>query len=284
MTSAIRLRSSLTISFGLHAFFLLAWAYVATQALTRPTPSETVYVELEDSKSKRNRIVQSQLVKPSDEAKKDAFLGKQNQIVDRQTVSKTKQIQGEAAGRATQKAQAKAPEKAEKRSEKFSGKLSQLGVPMLQPKVANRAPADVGRFQNPEFGGGQAPSDYVDGLKESESTMLNTREYVFFGYFHRIRERLDLAWTATLREKFEKLYRAGRSIASEKEHTTRLMVFLNELGEIKKVQVVEESGTRDLDDAAVRAFNQAGPFPNPPKGLIEPDGLVRIKWDFVLRT
>lgn len=285
MSATIRIRSSLTISVGLHFFFLLGWALMMSRMMDPQSASpETVYIDLADSRSlsKKNRIVETNLVKPSDQAAKDAFLGKQTQIVDRQTVAKTKMIQGAAAG--SKGAQAKAPEKAQKVKERFEGKLSQLGVPMLQSRKASRSPADVGRFQNPDFGGGQAPSDYVEGMKESETTALNTREYVFFGYFHRIRERLDLAWTSTLRTEFERFYRSGRSIASEKEHTTRLMVFLTESGEIKRVQVLEESGTRDLDDAAVRAFNQAGPFPNPPRGLIESDGLVRIKWDFVLRT
>jgi protein TonB len=68
------------------------------------------------------------------------------------------------------------------------------------------------------------------------------------------------------------------------EHRTKVLVVLNPSGEITKVQVVSESGTQDLDDAAVSAFNEAGPFPNPPKGIVNTSGLIEIPWEFILRT
>jgi protein TonB len=40
----------------------------------------------------------------------------------------------------------------------------------------------------------------------------------------------------------------------------------------------------DLDSAAVEAFRQAAPFPNPPKGMVEADGTIKIRWDFVLEA
>ena len=51
-----------------------------------------------------------------------------------------------------------------------------------------------------------------------------------------------------------------------------------------KVQVLEDSGLRDLDEAAVDAFREAAPFPNPPQGIVEKDGTVKIRWDFVLEA
>jgi len=48
--------------------------------------------------------------------------------------------------------------------------------------------------------------------------------------------------------------------------------------------VIGDSGIQDLDDAAIEAFKAAAPFPNPPKGVVENDGTVQIRWDFVLET
>ena len=42
------------------------------------------------------------------------------------------------------------------------------------------------------------------------------------------------------------------------------------------MEVVVASGSEELDDAVVRAFKLAGPFPNPPEGLIESDGRVYL--------
>ena len=132
--------------------------------------------------------------------------------------------------------------------------------------------------------GDGVPSDYIKGLTESETTALNTREYVFFGYFQRIRERLDMAWSGLLREQVEKVYRRGRQLASDHEYTTRTMVTLNDSGKVVRVQLIEASGAMDLDEAAVQAFNKAGPFPNPPQGLMAGNMTVEIRWDFVVRN
>ena len=43
------------------------------------------------------------------------------------------------------------------------------------------------------------------------------------------------------------------------------------------------SGVKELDEAAVESFNQAGPFPNPPKGMLK-NGKATIDWGFVVNT
>jgi protein TonB len=163
-----------------------------------------------------------------------------------------------------------------------AGPLSGLAIPILPSKeqLERKAEPDEPNWANV----GSLPQDYVKGLKESERTALNTKEYVFYGYFQRIRERLDRAWIPILREKLTKLWRTGRQLASDMDHTTQVLVVLNKTGEIVRVEVVSESGTRDLDEAAVKAFNQAGPFPNPPKGIVDPNGEIQIPWQFVLKT
>lgn len=165
-----------------------------------------------------------------------------------------------------------------------SQQLSRLGIPIFpKPDLGNGG--GVGRAADAQWVKGDLlPQDYVRGLKESEHTALNTKEFVFFGYFQRIRERLDRAWAATLREHLYRMDRRGRHLASEMDHTTRTVVTLNSRGEIIRVRLVEESGTADLDEAAIDAFNQAGPFPNPPKGMVDTNGLIEIRWDFILRS
>jgi protein TonB len=121
-------------------------------------------------------------------------------------------------------------------------------------------------------------------MKESDRTALNTKEYQFYGYFQRIRQRLDRAWVPILKEKLASYYRQGRQLASDMDHITKVVVILNENGEIVRVKIVSESGTRELDDAAVNAFNQAGPFPNPPHGMVDTNHEVQVPWDFILKT
>ena len=232
--------------------------------------------------SKNHRIVNTPVINPTQEAAKHAYLGQKNQRVQHETVSHESSVQkpGQIVAQKLEKA-IPAP------SSNLVGQvhsLRTLGVPILPPeksgsRMANR-PADAPVWAEE----GSTAKDYITGLQETEQTLLNTKEYVFFGYFQRIRERLELAWHPLLKNHISKIYSQGRSLASEIEHLTRVLVTLSSLGEVVRVQVMEESGVVDLDTAAIEAFNHAGPFPNPPKGLIGDDGRVEIRWDFVLKT
>lgn len=126
--------------------------------------------------------------------------------------------------------------------------------------------------------------DYLKDLKPGMQTLLSTREFVYYAYYARIKEALRQHWEPTVREKVKIIYRTGRNIASSKDRITQVMVTLNAKGELVRVDVLSASGVEALDSAAVEAFQNASPFPNPPKGMVEQDGTVKIRWDFVLEA
>ncbi len=76
----------------------------------------------------------------------------------------------------------------------------------------------------------------------------------------------------------------GRRLANDKNYITGVIVVLDRNGKITAVKVLQPSGARDLDDAAVGAFYEAGPFPDPPAGLIDKNGEIQIRWDFILQS
>ena len=80
------------------------------------------------------------------------------------------------------------------------------------------------------------------------------------------------------------MMRRGRTIASARDKVTRLVIVLNQQGTLIGVRVLERSGERDLDQTAIDAFRAAAPFPNPPEGIVEEDGTIKIRWDFVLEA
>lgn len=134
-----------------------------------------------------------------------------------------------------------------------------------------------------QAGEASTTNDNLDA-QEDLITKLNTKEYKYYGYYHRIKNQLNQWWQPKVREKVTKMVNQGRTMASEENKTTRLVIILNDEGALIKVQVLAESGVRDLDDAAIEAFRSAAPFPNPPKGIVESDGTVKIRWDFVVET
>lgn len=129
-----------------------------------------------------------------------------------------------------------------------------------------------------------ATDDHLKDVQTGMQTMLSTREFVYYSYYNRIKDKLRQYWEPKIKEKFEKVMRQGRRIAGEGDKVTKVIIILDEKGTLIRVQVLNASGVQDLDDAAIEAFRAAAPFPNPPKGIVEQDGTIKIRWDFVLEA
>lgn len=128
-----------------------------------------------------------------------------------------------------------------------------------------------------------ATDDRLEDVEKGDRTVLSTREYKYYSYYHRIKELLRQHWKPRVEQKMLLLWNKGKEFG-EDELVTRVLVQLDKSGQIRDIARVGSSGVNDLDDAAVESFQRAAPFPNPPKGIIEADGIVRIRWDFILKT
>jgi protein TonB len=157
------------------------------------------------------------------------------------------------------------------------------------PSLKNLVPelTATPKAQQQEEGQAGDPSQTDDHLKDTKTgiqTLLSTREFVYYSYYQRIKDQIRQYWGPNIQEKVKIIYRKGRSIASASDRVTQVVVTLNQKGELEAVEVIGESGVKDFDDAAVEAFKAAAPFPNPPKGIVEKDGRIRIRWDFILEA
>lgn len=126
--------------------------------------------------------------------------------------------------------------------------------------------------------------DYIKELDPGLETLLSTKEFKYYTYFARIRQQLNQHWTPRVRVKVQEIYKQGRSIASSDDMVTRCLVTLDKNGRLLRIQIIGDSGIHELDEAAVEAFRAAAPFPHPPKGMIDPDGTIKIRWDFILEA
>lgn len=238
-------------------------------------PDKQITVSIIDTKiqdSRSKMIVQPTQGKIVNEAKKDAYLSDKNRIVKEEMASKTLGNAGQSTATRNEK----------KQGQSKSVSLSDLGVKISThlkksyEKTRNWASNSLGEAVK----GGQ----YMRGMKEGETSALNTKEFVFFSYFDRVRKQLDQTWQPLVKGQIEKIYKSGRRLASERDFVTRTLITINLKGEIIRVQLLQESGAIDLDSAAVNALNKSGPYPNPPKGLLDENGNAQIRWDFVLKT
>lgn len=115
-----------------------------------------------------------------------------------------------------------------------------------------------------------APSNDMLNEKRSDQVNLNTKEFLYAGYINRIRRLVNFYWVQNIDN------RPRSVVISKPNYDTVVSVVLNSDGALEHIEVVEPSGVEFLDDAVIQAFRMAGPFPNPPEGLIAKDGRVYL--------
>lgn len=284
--------AALVISLLLHLGIWQGLDLFEPQALQlAPKPIEIEVLDPEEqkkvqSREKENlRQVVEQDTKPlNDEAPEDSrFLSRFNQRVEKETKASHHGDFTNAGkrGERTQGQQNAQKTKPKKETAQDDGTLPSLKD--LSPSFSMTPKADAVKEVDQQ-GLASQTNDHLEGVEQGMETILNTREFVYYSYYQRIREKIRQYWEPKIREKVKKIFATGRSIASSTDRITKVIIVLDKQGSLIKVQIVGESGIQDLDEAAVEAFRAAEPFPNPPDGIIETDGLIRIRWDFVLEA
>ena len=126
---------------------------------------------------------------------------------------------------------------------------------------------------------GSAANDHLRDVDEGEGTYLNTREWKYASFFNRVKQSVGQQWNPQeqlrLRDPTQQIY-GGR------DRYTLLAVTLNADGRLKDAYVEKSSGLDFLDLEAVKAFERAQPFPNPPPGILASDQTVHFQFGFFL--
>jgi TonB family protein len=304
---------SLMLSLFFHVSFLgvVEFKRFADISKSQPKPPEKrIRIVLQSNKSKPKQIVTSEKSKDKTRDPDAKFLSKDTQKFRKQMASKNTGSfkaagKGTKMGRKSQAkeqkvtpttALAKIPVKAQKQkkrgkiSKKKQIKFADLAVGTNAPKAkrkkkrATTSLAALG-IKNGLKGksGLSANNDFVEDLPLGDMTRLNTVEYKYYGFYHRIKQKLEQYWGNSIQKKAQALWKSGRRLPASKNRITSLEIILDTKGNIVKINVKGSSGVRELDDAAIESFNKAGPFPNPPSGMMK-DGLAKIEWGFVVKS
>lgn len=264
-------------------------------------------VVLQQRNSKPKQIVTSEKSKNKKRDPKAKFLSQNNQTFDRQTTARTTGSfraagKGQKNGKKAQKPQkaqkslavAKTPSKSvqQKKGRRSNKKISfadlAVGrkVPQAKPKkeraAASLAALGLKNGQKDKTGL-SANNDFVEDVPLGDMTKLNTVEYKYYGFYHRIKQKLEQYWGNSIQEKAKRLWKTGRRLASSENRITSLQITIDDKGNIVRINVKGSSGVQELDDAAIESFNKAGPFPNPPSGMMK-NGLAVIEWGFVVKS
>jgi TonB family protein len=154
------------------------------------------------------------------------------------------------------------------RDEASAGRAGQPGVLNLLP-----SPAVLDKII------GAAANDHLQDVEEGDGTFLSTREWKYASFFNRVKQSVGQQWNPVaqlrLRDPTGNVY-GGR------DRYTVLTITLDRDGRLKDAYVEKSSGLDFLDLEAIKAFERAQPFPNPPPGILAADSTVRFHFGFFL--
>lgn len=253
-----------TFLFSLFIHFLLM--FVNYEFLPNAIPSskkniERIKISLRDSK----QIVTTQKRKEFSKPRQSKFLSEFSNAVSRETISKRVGSYKEGG----------------KSSSVLS--LNDLSVKSFKGRKKVVIKKKVKLQAGGKKEGFSQNNDYIENIPLGDVTKLNSTRYKYYGFYNRIKKQLEQYWGTSIENKMKRLYSTGRRLASGENRITSLSIKLNEKGDIMEVSIKSTSGIKELDAAAVEAFNKAGPFPNPPKGMLIKNEAV-IEWGFVVRS
>lgn len=126
---------------------------------------------------------------------------------------------------------------------------------------------------------GGAPNDHLKDVDLGDGTYLTTREWKYASYFNRVKQSVGQQWTPVdqlrMRDPTGQIY-------GGKDRYTILTVTLDDTGKLKDAFVDKSSGLDFLDLEAIKAFERASPFPNPPPGIVTADSTIKFQFGFYL--
>jgi len=117
------------------------------------------------------------------------------------------------------------------------GKSPVLGQPTLREKLFDR-----------EIIGKLSKTDQ-EGTKEGSSITFDSTEFKYYGYMQRLREKIESVWRYPPDA-------AARGIYGD----LHIQFTIKKNGELGAIQLIRTSGYKSLDDAAIKALRDAGPY------------------------
>ncbi len=120
-------------------------------------------------------------------------------------------------------------------------------------------------------------TDHLPDVDDGKSTVLNADRHRFADFFLKVKSQVERHWKPSgvyvQRDPTGQLY-------GVKDRYTVLRVQLSPSGQLLGLTTTRASGLDFMDDEAKRAFREAAPFLNPPRGLIGDEGDIRFEFGF----
>jgi TonB family protein len=125
-------------------------------------------------------------------------------------------------------------------------------------------------------------NDSIQNIASGKKNSLRAKKWIGASFFLRVREAIAQIWNPG---KVYKKNDPDGSYYGFKNWVTFLKITLDSHGKILRIIIIKPSGLTFLDKEALRAVNAAGPFPNPPKEIInKKSGKITFKFGFIVEV
>lgn len=272
---------SLWIHFTLVVLLNIGAVYIPR--LFPPKPAERIEVEIVESQNettaKEKQIVR-QTITPDQykvEESEDplTFLSEQSQRVKKQTQAL---IKGMTKNRANQPSK-DGSEASETQKDRGSKPLEKGDITAFAPQY-RKTPSQDRRSAHMDQGLSTVGEALPNEVAVGSFTALNTDRYLFYSFYSRIEELIRFRWESAVRQSIDTTPPTNFKYNPSGVWNTHLEIWIKPNGEYHSAHLMKESGFKAFDQAAIQAFIQARLFPNPPKEMVESDGLIHLKYSF----
>lgn len=233
----------------------------------------------------RNAFVPDKL-KAQDDESLARFLSEQRQRVKKETQAANTGMTQNREGKsrdttADQNASAAANNRQDAKNGKQTARdLEKEGFKTWDPggdiRAMNRASAS--RAAAASTTGEALPTDVSIG----SFTALNTDRFTYYTFYARVEELVRFRWESRVEAALGGLDRNAMVAMGNRPWVSGVEFLVSPDGHLKSALVMKESGVKKFDLAAINAFKEAAFFPNPPKELVEDDGMIHLKYSFTV--
>ncbi|OGP61037.1 MAG: hypothetical protein A2V67_03570 [Deltaproteobacteria bacterium RBG_13_61_14] len=242
-------------SLSLHGAGFYGWDPTARPGREKAKPEEKVielvpFKPLEEPFPVHGQVVETPDLPAADQAPENArFLAERNLRVDRETLGRVADRAGRRSGAMTPPVPPPLPP-------------AETQEPGLRLAAKELYPSFRDLWQMVPDAGGRI--DHVEGVAQGEVTALNTQEFRYAAFYNRLKQAVRAYW-----DPQPAVLRSGMP---RHNLDTYLRFVTDADGKLLLVEVIHSCGYPAVDQAAVRAMEQATPLYGVPKGLLNEKG------------
>lgn len=272
---------AILFSFAFHTLLILAVVFLAPMlakqsqptpieiSITSPTTPEKVKKPL-PGRVVRNVMVPERLKAPEDETMA-RFFSENKQRVKQETqaakIGATENRSDLGVGDSGRKREQQKVTREERSKDKDGYRTVDISKELQELNRLNAGSSTIGTV---------LPND----VRVGSFTALNTDRHLYYSFYNRVDKAIYYRWETRVQRALDALGPAALVNLSNQNWTTHIEFLLDENGFVKKALIMKESGVVPFDASAVRAFEEAAVFPNPPKEMVQEDGYIHLKYSF----